>query len=93
MTGRAGTGRNIRPKTDKRLPVVDFSDELAECPTCDGSGEDFIPCDVCDGQGCDEEGHPCKSCNATGEVWGTCPMCDGDGKVASGSSGGGGGFS
>lgn len=80
--GRVGTGRNIRPVTGKRLPVVDFSDELEECPTCDGSGEDFIDCDACQGKGCDDEGHPCKPCNATGQVWGECPMCDGDGQVA-----------
>lgn len=81
------TGRNIRPKADKPLPVVDFQEEVAaaqesECEWCGGYGTVAQDCHSCDGVGCDDEGNPCRTCGATGMEKGTCIQCAGIGVVA-----------
>lgn len=70
--------RNIRPPS-RRLPVVDA--EKADCPACDGSGEDWVSCTQCDGSGATSLGHVCGECKGKGQVWDDCPACDGSGQV------------
>jgi len=76
--------RNIRPKADKPLPVVDFKAEAEatkECPQCGGFGDDHIDCEACEGMGCDDESNPCTSCEGTGMREVVCPYCEGSGLV------------
>ncbi len=79
------TGRNIRPKADKPLPIVDFKKEIdalgiEDCPDCDGGSID-VDCDACNGRGCDDEGNPCTRCSGMGVLGKNCPNCDGTGEV------------
>jgi hypothetical protein len=80
------TGRNIRPISDKPLPVVDFKKEIdalgvEDCPDCDGTGQIDVDCDSCNGTCADDEGNPCANCGAVGILSADCPTCEGTGEV------------
>lgn len=88
LRGLSGlTGRNIRPKADKPLPVVDFKREMdamadEECEECSGEGTVDVDCDTCAGMAADDEGNPCKRCDGMGVLSQDCRECDGTGRVA-----------
>ena len=80
------TQRNIRPKADKPLPVVDFGGgkkdgESVPCLDCDGAGVTYITCEACHGRACDDEGEPCGACDSSGDMAFDCATCDGMGRV------------
>ena len=84
VNAQRSTSRNIRPKADKPLPVVDFAAEqeaAEDCPECGGFGSLHADCSACEGLGCDDESNLCKVCNGSGEQEDECALCEGTGKV------------
>ena len=62
---------------------------MAQCSTCDGTGEVFYTCNTCQGTGeiigYDADGNEqlvtCSRCNGSGELCSICPTCKGIGEV------------
>lgn len=51
---------------DVRRCTVHGADEIIQCPSCKGSGEEEIECTHCDGLG--YENAECEQCDGAGEI-------------------------